>query len=113
MQFIIYLLLSFGAWTLFADSGSGTKEYKPPNTSSYNYTQQLEPSIYNGNRSYQDTVEEPENPYDEGTGHYAGYRWAEENDPSSCDGNSDSFIEGCQEYLDQQEAYEEIENEQN
>ncbi len=48
-------------------------------------------------------VQEPENPYNEGTGHSAGYEWAEENDPSSCNGNSNSFIEGCEEYLSQQE----------
>jgi hypothetical protein len=29
--------------------------------------------------SDQKTCVEPENPYDEGTGHYAGYAWAEEN----------------------------------
>lgn len=48
---------------------------------------------------------------DDCSGHEAGYAWAEENDisdPSDCDGNSDSFIEGCetyaQEQLDQAEA---------
>lgn len=32
------------------------------------------------------------------SGHEAGYSWAEENyisDPAECDGNSNSFIEGC------------------
>ena len=48
---------------------------------------------------------EPENPYSEGTGHYAGYEWAESNDPASCGGNSTSFIEGCEEYHDQVKAY--------
>ncbi len=45
------------------------------------------------------------------SGHEAGYAWAEENDieePGDCDGNSDSFIEGCETYaqerLDQAEA---------
>ena len=39
------------------------------------------------------------NPYLSGTGHYAGYEWAYRNDVTSCGGNSDSFIEGCEEYL--------------
>lgn len=33
------------------------------------------------------TCIEPENPYDEGGGHYAGYEWAIENN-SSCEGNA-------------------------
>lgn len=43
------------------------------------------------------------NPYSEGSGHYAGYEWAERNG-ESCSGNSTSFIEGCEEY------YRQIEN---
>jgi len=41
------------------------------------------------------------------SGHEAGYEWAEENevnDPDDCDGNSDSFIEGCQAYAEEQQA---------
>ena len=48
---------------------------------------------------------EPENPYDEGTGHYAGYEWAEKNDPATCGGSSQSFIEGCEEYQQQESEY--------
>lgn len=47
----------------------------------------------------------PSNPYSEGTGHYAGYEWAEKNSPTSCGGNSQSFTNGCQEYLDQNDSY--------
>lgn len=39
------------------------------------------------------------------SGHEAGYDWAEEreiDDPDDCDGNSDSFIEGCQAYAEEQ-----------
>lgn len=39
------------------------------------------------------------------SGHVAGYQWAEDNgidDPDDCDGNSDSFIEGCQAYAEEQ-----------
>lgn len=37
-------------------------------------------------------------------GHNAGYQWAEDNgitDPGDCDGNSDSFIEGCEAYAEE------------
>ena len=40
------------------------------------------------------------------SGHEAGYEWAEENgvtDSYSCGGNSNSFIEGCEAYADEQE----------
>lgn len=46
-------------------------------------------------------------------GHQAGHDWAEEHDiedPDDCGGNSDSFIEGCQEYAE--ERQEEIEQEE-
>ena len=49
---------------------------------------------------------EPENPYQPGSGHHAGFEWAEKNNPSSCGGNSNSFIEGCEEYQRQEEAYD-------
>lgn len=38
------------------------------------------------------------------SGHEAGYDWAEEQgitDPDDCGGNSDSFIEGCQTYAEE------------
>ena len=53
--------------------------------------------------------EEPENPYDEGTGHYAGYEWAENNGSPACSGSSQSFIEGCEEYEQQESEYEDCE----
>ena len=45
------------------------------------------------------------------SGHEAGYNWAEENgvnNPDDCGGNSDSFIEGCQTYAEEQQSTEEI-----
>lgn len=42
---------------------------------------------------------------DDCSGHQAGYDWAEENnisDPDDCSGNSQSFIEGCQAYAEEQ-----------
>lgn len=48
----------------------------------------------------------PENPYNAGSGHYAGFAWAERVEPSTCTGNSNSFIEGCEDFQAQQEDYE-------
>ena len=42
------------------------------------------------------------NPYDAGSGHYAGYEWAERTG-RNCNGNSQSFNEGCEEYYYQTE----------
>ena len=41
------------------------------------------------------------NPYSSGSGHSAGYEWSESKGVSSCGGKSQSFIEGCEEYLRQ------------
>jgi hypothetical protein len=49
---------------------------------------------------------EPENPYSPGTGHYAGYEWAEEHG-GNCNGRSQSFNEGCEDYEEQEAQYEE------
>lgn len=43
---------------------------------------------------------EPENPYSNGSGHSAGYEWAERTG-GGCNGKSDSFNEGCEEYYSQ------------
>jgi hypothetical protein len=47
---------------------------------------------------------EPQNPYDEGSGHYAGYEWAAEHS-GICETGSTSFNEGCDEYDSQEDAY--------
>jgi hypothetical protein len=47
------------------------------------------------------------------SGHKAGYEWAEENDIDDsfdCSGNSDSFNEGCESYVEEQEEEEEEED---
>jgi len=48
----------------------------------------------------------PHNPYNDGGGHDAGFKWAEENG-GNCDGNSESFNEGCTEFVRQLGAYNE------
>jgi hypothetical protein len=55
---------------------------------------------------------EPDNPYEDGSGHFAGYEWAEEKGGASCGGNSDSFNEGCEEYGEQLETYEQCQSRQ-
>ncbi len=48
------------------------------------------------------------------SGHEAGYEWAGENDitdPDDCSGNSNSFIEGCEAYAEEQESSEEDDDE--
>ena len=52
---------------------------------------------------------EPENPYTEGTGHYAGYEWADGKGSGSCSGSSQSFNEGCEEYEQQESEYQDCE----
>lgn len=49
---------------------------------------------------------EPSNPYSYGSGHYAGFEWAEKKGATSCGGNSTSFIEGCEEYVSQVYDYD-------
>jgi hypothetical protein len=53
---------------------------------------------------------EPQNPYDEGSGHYAGYEWAQDSGSGTCGDNSQSFIEGCEEYESQEAEYQECES---
>jgi hypothetical protein len=49
---------------------------------------------------------QPQNPYNDGGGHDAGFNWAAENG-GGCNGNSDSFNEGCEEYHRQMNKYNE------
>jgi hypothetical protein len=51
-----------------------------------------------------DDCVEPENPYRYGSGHYAGWQWGEEG--NYCSGNSNSFVEGCDEYQAAEERFE-------
>jgi hypothetical protein len=53
--------------------------------------------------------EEPVNPYTEGTGHHAGYEWAESEGSGTCNGSSQSFNEGCEEYETQVDEHDECE----
>jgi hypothetical protein len=95
---IVLVLLIWGGtnlWNWIFPSDSNDYDYPSSYTSSYS----SDDSQYNS-----DNCSEPENPYDDGSGHYAGFEWGENG--NSCDGNSDSFIEGCEEYESQEEAYQ-------
>lgn len=78
------LLIAFGL-LLTACSGGQSSHYESEYSDDYSY----EEDLYEGN------------PYSDGSGHYAGFEWAERKGVSSCGGNSQSFIEGCEEYLRQ------------
>lgn len=56
------------------------------------------------NQTDKEKCQEPSNPYDKGSGHYAGFEREVEKE-EECGGNSDSFIEGCQEYIRQLNSY--------
>ena len=62
-------------------------------------------AITNDNGNKVIDCQSPINPYQDDGGHDAGFNWAEENNPSGCDGNSQSFIEGCEEYFRQLNQY--------
>ena len=67
---------------------------------STSYDSSVSGSYYN---SYEDEdYFEPKNPYSEGTGHSAGFDWAEETG-GNCTAPSTSFNEGCEEYYNQLE----------
>jgi hypothetical protein len=67
------------------------------------------PSASDGEATSAAHCTEPQNPYDEGSGHYAGYEWAQSNASGTCGGKSQSFIEGCEEYESQEAEYEKCE----
>lgn len=108
ITWVIVIALIYGGYGFFKSDKTSDYEYTP--TSNYNTANTIDSfsnSDYGNSydNSYTEDFPEPENPYDEGSGHSAGYEWAEENDVDSCGGNSNSFIEGCEEYLSQQEEY--------
>jgi hypothetical protein len=62
----------------------------------YDEPSDYEPQTFDGNDCIGDC-----------SGHEAGYDWAEEkgiDDPDDCGGNSNSFIEGCESYAEEQQA---------
>lgn len=91
--FVIYFTYSY-----FTSDSNSSHQYQ---YSSGNY------NSYNSRVSDCSSLE-PENPYGSGSGHYAGFEWGERE--NSCGDNSQSFIEGCEEFQRQDEVFTSCEN---
>lgn len=97
MKWVIIIIAIAGLIYLF----SGPAKNKNPYESESSQTNVVTSSPIR--ETNKEDCQSPSDPYDEGSGHYAGFEWgAEGND---CGGNSDSFIEGCQEYERQLNSY--------
>jgi len=92
MRFVIPIILSLA----LSACGGGSDEYS-------------DVEDYNG-ADYEDTVDDSGRTFggyectDDCSGHEAGYSWAEQNgigDPGDCGGNSQSFVEGCRSYAEE------------
>jgi hypothetical protein len=99
LGWVIIIGLIWGGFYLFSDNSNteSDAQFEPPYSSSRNYyyedEYESEPDTFNG---YDCT--------DDCSGHEAGYNWAEENgiyDEYDCDGNSNSFNEGCTSYVEE------------
>ncbi|HAT68391.1 MAG: hypothetical protein A2481_03260 [Candidatus Yonathbacteria bacterium RIFOXYC2_FULL_47_9] len=95
--FLVWGLIFLGIYSFFNDDPESTT------------IMQGRPSYSSYKESKDCSNLEPDNPYDEGGGHYAGFQWGENG--NFCDGNSSSFIEGCEEYETQEESYQACLNE--
>lgn len=89
MRFIIVIILIIGAIWFFSGDENNPNSYSDTKGS---FLQKKDCSAL-----------EPDNPYSSGSGHYAGFEWGENG--NSCGGNSTSFIDGCEEYLRQEDIY--------
>lgn len=90
--FIVIIAIIWGVYSLFQDNNeSASIMQESPNYEEYKETKDC-------------STLASSNPYDEGSGHYAGFEWGENG--NSCDGNSNSFIEGCEDYETQESAYQ-------
>lgn len=61
-------------------------------------------SSFDSSKSKEALCVAPNNPFNDGGGHDAGFNWAQENG-GSCDGHSEPFNEGCAEYYKQLNEY--------
>lgn len=96
LGWVIIIGVIWGGYYLFSDNSTteSDAQYETSYSSSRNsYYEDEEPATFNG---YDCT--------DDCSGHEAGYNWAEENgiyDENDCGGNSNSFIEGCISYTEE------------
>ena len=93
----LYLLLFVVVITLTGCSSSDSTDYdnsfESDNDSGSQYIEDDEPLNFHGYKCTEDC-----------SGHDAGYQWAEDkgiDDPDDCGGNSQSFVEGCQSYAEE------------
>lgn len=101
VSWVIVIALICGGYYLFADNNDLESESNSEFSSSY---------VSSKNSDFEEEYE-PEpvtfNGYDcidDCSGHEAGYNWAEENsiyDEYDCNGNSNSFNEGCISYVEE------------
>ena len=83
---------------LFALVCSGCSSSPQPEENTALYSQELNDTIPETSQFYGYTCT------DDCSGHEAGYQWAEDNaitSPDDCSGNSDSFLEGCESYAEE------------
>jgi len=99
---VIFWLLIVGAITWGVSSLGGEEKSYEYDSSSSSYD-----SYRSESPSYEEYDTQTFYGYDctqDCSGHEAGYNWAEENDISDeydCDGNSNSFNEGCTAYVEE------------
>lgn len=103
---VVVVVVFFWLVSLYGSNSSGS--YSSGRFDEYSGSDEV--STYNEDKSDEITSDNWECTSD-CSGHEAGYDWAADNgitDPSECDGNSDSFIEGCvayaNEYQDENES---------
>lgn len=104
---IIYWIIGIGL-VIWLFSSSSTSSSSSSSTSTYTTGRYDEYEVEQDDRVTSDNWDCTE----DCSGHEAGYEWAADNgisDPGDCGGNSDSFIEGCEAYANEQEMESEAE----
>lgn len=96
LGWVVLGFIIWGGYSIFSEDSSSSYENGSSRDSarSYDYEEEYydRPSTFNG---YDCT--------DDCSGHEAGYEWAEDKgiyDESDCGGNSNSFIEGCVSFVE-------------
>lgn len=96
----IYISWTFILISIISILGSGCNASGELKKSSFDpYTSKV-----TGEKVKDCSILAPNNPYEDDSGHFAGFEWQQENN-GICDGNSESFNEGCEEFNRQQSDY--------
>lgn len=97
ISWVVIIVVIWGAYSIFTDEDLDSSEERTSYSSARSYED--EDRYYSGGSTF--------NGYDctdDCSGHEAGYEWAEDKDiydESDCGGNSNSFIEGCLSYVEE------------